>query len=179
MLMTTQFDVEVETVDRYLDKVGNLVGLVYGTFSSNVRAQLTRDFFLHGLPCEVKKQVAQSRCDTLETTVNATKMAFSLQNSLDKGTVSPVVVDWKSPPIRQQRAKRDQYSETRNGSECSEVRKPRGCSIRCYRCQGWGHMARVCPSQSMRPKKPAHIEELKTSEDQRRLQSDEDQGNGE
>ena len=39
----------------------------------------------------------------------------------------------------------------REYSECEEIDAV-GRSVRCHKCEGWGHMARQCPSEGRAPK---------------------------
>ena len=80
----------MEPVHVYRNRILDLVMLVYPDFGIQRQHQLARDFFVHGLPAEMKEKVLLSGSRDLESTVN---LSEGLRNiSIGDGTVEEVAV---------------------------------------------------------------------------------------
>ena len=74
---------ELETIEKYRDRVVTLVEQVYPRFAAASKAALARDFFVCGLPSPMKSAVLNSgSCRKLEEAVNTALMCSSLSDRL-------------------------------------------------------------------------------------------------
>ena len=157
-----------ESVQSFADRVAKLVELVYPKFEVNIQKQLTRDFFLHGLPSQTREGVINSRSSTLEDTVNAARMSESLLQNREnvyatttkrndpehdgrgdsEGTTAAIARrDFSEGnqkfmhhvPLR--RGRFSTKGEVRSEWQKRDLRK-----VRCYGCQGYGHYKSNCPT---------------------------------
>ena len=70
-----------ESTEIFHARVSKQIELVYPKYDPKTQRELTRDFFLYGLPHRVREGVITARATTLEDTVNAARMMESLQKT--------------------------------------------------------------------------------------------------
>lgn len=133
---------EFESVEALRDRIVRLVSLTYSNFSKDHQNQLSRDFILNALPTKVMMEVLAAKPRTLDDTVSIAKSSMLVSDSVEKGNVA--AFEFRNSKFQKKNAR-----NTKPGSE-----------IRCYSCQGIGHISRECPSK----KKLASVEENENSE---------------
>lgn len=121
-----------EKVHDYFNRVTKLVDAVYNAINVEGRKQITRDFFIHGLPTSVKEGVLQSNVKTLEEAINAAKLVVSLKGNQVVSTI-------QTKPNEEQHEVHRKSAERAYGPWKKRT-------IRCFQCKGWGHVQSVCPS---------------------------------
>jgi hypothetical protein len=160
---------ETESIMSFYNRTCKQIELVYATFENNAQKQLKRDFFVHGLPTEVRKAVQSAKTKDLEETVNAAMMADSLQakaeNSILAQVVTKKMINDETPEIKnvaetdvvatlktKPQATSFQQNITR-GFPFRRMRRNRidFSRIRCWNCQGFGHFQSVCPTRNETP----------------------------
>jgi hypothetical protein len=128
---------EYESVDNLRNRVMHLVSLVYGRFSLDVQTQIARDFFLHALPREVKMHVLGARTMTLDDTVNIAKSSMLMS---DKSVVAA---------YEPRNKERNRESTASRVSTAKSESKKSVSEIQCFKCKGYGHISRNCPSKKI------------------------------
>ena len=109
-----------ESIEQFRNRIVHLVGLVYPSFSVEVRSQLARDHLLHGLPDSVRVQVQAARAQSLEDTFSIASSCLALKISRDE--VCPV----------------SHESRQLNRQHLFQRR------VRCFGCGRLGHIVKEC-----------------------------------
>ena len=139
VLMNAEFDVDSETVSEYQGRIANLVECTYSKITHDLQRQLTRDFFLQGVPPSLRDAVLTRLPTTLEETVNAAKMVLSMKKD-----------EFVSLAGKQERFRRNPERKGVARQRQQSQRQDRSLGIRgqviCYECGGKGHIRRQCPS---------------------------------
>ena len=140
VLMNAEFDVDSETVSEYQGRIANLVECTYSKITHDLQRQLTRDFFLQGLPPSLRDAVLTRLLTTLEETVNVAKMVLSMKKDEFVSLAGKQEERFRGNPERTGVALQRQQSQ----------RQDRSLGIRgqviWYECGGKGHIRRQCPS---------------------------------
>lgn len=162
MLMNIKKEHDV-TVFDFKAKIVELVKAVYPTFEIKEQDQLCRDFFLHGLPVDLKEKALSVKPKTIEEVVNATLMAESiamssrsvleLEDKLNCNADQMVATIGNKNMFQRYKFKKP-FSGRFRGSNRNVNSNPRhaeekanvGRSVICFNCGGEGHFARLCPS---------------------------------
>jgi hypothetical protein len=124
-----------ENPEDLRNKIVRLVATCYPHFPQEFQSQIARDYFLHALPENVRMMVLSGKSDSLEDTVNLAKTSLLLQKGEQNEHLIATVKETSQNYVRKRTEQNNNYQKRR---------------IRCFRCQGFGHLQRVCPTYPYR-----------------------------
>lgn len=124
---------EDESVRQFRSRILMLIELVYPELEMQVKLQLARDFFLHGLPNGLRSKIMGLNSKTLDETVNVAESFQAVEDSRESKVME---VYFQGKPT--------DYKRNVYGSNVQNLKKKTNQSVRCFRCNKLGHMARFC-----------------------------------
>ena len=132
---------EGEQIEDLKSRTLRLVAETYPDFPQNIQFQIARDHFLHALRDEIRMQVLVAKPVTLDDTVNIA-LSCTLLLEKEKFSICPITSTYEqtNKPNFQKN-----FGTDNRKFKSSDNRGPR--NFRCFKCQGFGHVQRFCPSK--------------------------------
>ena len=137
-----------ESTETYAKRIRSLVEACYGKFARSNKEQLVRDFFVHGLPHNMKCAVLDRNCAKLGEALEAALLIEQNRNTVGRPP--------HGRPSFEQKRGLDQVSE-KSTARVDRSKK----DVTCYKCQKKGHFADECyTGQKKKPSPPQGITSL-------------------